>query len=199
MKRLACKAAWLALVVAIVTGARAQTPNKPAAKPVEKPTIATVLDRELGLVEREVVSAAEAMPEEKYSFVPSAGEFKGVRTFAEQVKHVAGANNQFFRTLLGEKPPADDNGPDALKTKPEIVKYLKDSYALGHRAIATITPENAVTPLEKASSPLFGTRLSLANAAVWHSFDHYGQMVVYLRLNGIIPPASRPRPAQGNG
>jgi len=167
--------------------------------PQEKPTIASVLDRQLSIVESEFVGAAEAMPEEKYSFAPTAGEFKGVRTFAEQVKHVATANHIFFGAILGEKPPAGgENGPDAIKTKDEILKYLRDSFALGHRAIATITAENVVTPVKNPPNPVLNTPLALASIGCWHSFDHYGQMVEYLRMNGIVPPASRPRPKPAN-
>lgn len=169
-------------------------------KPEEKPTIASVLDRQLSIVESEFVSAAEAMPEEKYSFAPAAGEFKGVRTFAEQVKHVAAANYLFFGAILGEKPPAEagEKGPDSVKTKDQIVKYLRDSFALGHRAIATITADNVVTPLKTPPNPMLNTPLALASIGCWHSFDHYGQMVEYLRMNGIVPPASRPRPKPAN-
>ncbi|MGH9774894.1 MAG: DinB family protein [Candidatus Acidiferrales bacterium] len=165
----------------LVAAVRAQS------APAAKPTIASVLDSQLSTVEREVVGAAEAMPEDKYSFAPTTGEFKGVRTFGEQVKHIAAANYRFFDTILGEKSPANESGPDALKTKAQIVQYLKDSFALGHRAIATITPENAAELLADGKS----TRLQYASMGCWHPMDHYGQMVEYLRMNGIIPPASR--------
>src|SRR5713101_740957 len=112
-------------------------------KPVPSPTIASVLDQQLSFVENDLISAAEAMPQEKYSFAPSAGEFKDVRTFALQVRHVAFANHLFFSTILGEKPPAGApsptpsgrNGPESIKSKEEIVQYLRESFALGHRAI----------------------------------------------------------------
>jgi uncharacterized damage-inducible protein DinB len=169
-------------------------PQQPK-EPEKKATIASVLDRQLSIVEHEFFSAAEAMPEEKYSFAPTNGEFKGVRTFAQQVKHVAAANYLFFSAILGEKPPeGDENGPASVKTKAEILKYLRESYAMGHRAFATITPENAVTPVEHPLSGPFNNRLAIASIACWHPFDHYGQMVEYLRMNGIIPPASRPQP-----
>jgi uncharacterized damage-inducible protein DinB len=154
-----------------------------------------------GIVEQEVVSAAEAMPEDKYSFAPTNGEFKGVRTFAEEVKHIAFANHLFFGPLMGETIDAKSieenaNGPVNLKTKAEIVQYLKDSFALGHRALSGITAENAVTPLAKPVFPFLSTRLAIASIGTWHPMDHYGQMVEYLRMNGIVPPASRARPAQ---
>jgi hypothetical protein len=141
------------------------------------------------------------MPEDKYSFAPTNGEFKGVRTFADQVKHIGFANHLFFGPLMSETIDAksieeNTNGPTALKTKAEIVQYLKDSFALGHRAISGITAENAVTPLPKPVFPFLSTRLAIASIGAWHPMDHYGQMVEYLRMNGIVPPASRPRPPQ---
>jgi len=163
------------------------------------PTVASVLNGMYGNVEQEVVSAAEAMPEDKYSFAPTNGEFKGVRTFAEQVKHIAAANHLFFGPLVGETIDTkhiEENGPASIKTKAEIVQYLKDSFALGHRAIATFTSENLVTPLDKPVFSFLATRLAIATLGCGHPFDHYGQMVEYLRMNGIIPPASRPRPQQ---
>jgi uncharacterized damage-inducible protein DinB len=165
------------------------------------PSFASILEGNYGAVEQEVVSAAEAMPEDKYSFAPTSGEFKGVRTFAEEVKHIAFANHLYFGPLLGETfdvehIEAEANGPESIKTKAEIVQYLKDSFALGHRAMSTFTAENLITPLPKPVFPFLSTRLAIADIATWHPMDHYGQMVEYLRMNGIVPPASRPRPAQ---
>ena len=167
----------------------------------QPPTVASVLNGVYGAVEQQVVSAAEAMPEDKYGFAPTNGEFKGVRTFAEEVKHIGFANHLFFGPLMGETIDVksleqNTNGPAELKTKAEIVQYLKDSFALGHKALATITTENEVTPLAKPVLPFLSTRLAIANIATFHPMDHYGQMVEYLRMNGIIPPASRPRPPQ---
>jgi uncharacterized damage-inducible protein DinB len=167
----------------------------------QPPTVTSVLNMLYGVVEEEVVSAAEAMPEDKYSFAPTNGEFKGVRTFAEQVKHIAFATHLYFGPLMGETIDANSfeenpNGPVALKTKAEIVQYLKDSFALGHRAISAITSENEVTPLPNPVTPYLSTRLAITIIASFHPKDHYGQMVEYLRMNGIVPPASRPRPPQ---
>lgn len=164
-------------------------------------TVTSVLSMLYGIVEQEVVSAAEAMPEGKYSFAPIDGEFEGVRTFAEQVKHIGFANHLYFGPLMGEAIDArsfeeNPNGPAALKTKADIVQYLKDSFALGHRAIAGITSQNGVTPLPKPVSPFLSTRLAIAVIGTFHPKDHYGQMVEYLRMNGIVPPATRRRPQQ---
>jgi uncharacterized damage-inducible protein DinB len=189
---------WITLmIVALLLPAvvAAQDQNKPQ----PAPTISSVLDNQVTILEHEFVPAAEAMPADKFNFAPSPslGEFKDSRTFAQQVSHVATANYSFAATIFGEKPPVNiegpnENGPASLKTKDEIVKYLKDSFAYVHKAIATITPENAVEPLTVSWGK--STRLAVASMTTWHGFDHYGQMAIYLRLNGIIPPASRPQP-----
>ncbi len=164
------------------------------AKPAEHRTLAQVLDSAVSSVESEFVSAADAMPEEKYSFVPTNGEFKGVRTFAEQVKHVAAVNYMVGAAILDEKPPVEpggENGPDMVKTKGDIMKFLKDSFAYVHKATATINEGNLLNPIKSPFGSGMTTRLGMSTLIVGHCFDHYGQMVEYLRLNGIIPPASR--------
>src|SRR3954469_23794647 len=108
----------------------------------QPPTVTSVLKMLYGVVEQEVVSAADAMPEDKYSFAPTNGEFKGVRTFAEQVKHVAAVNYVFGSAVLGEKPPVDtggESGPDSIKSKAEIMKFLKDSFVYLHKSLSSIT------------------------------------------------------------
>jgi hypothetical protein len=113
-----------------------------------------------------------------------------VRTFALQVKHVAASNYALWSPLTGDKFPENfmgGNGPEELKTKAEIMKFLKDSFALGHRAAATLTAQNMLQTTANGKS----LRLHLATFAVAHAFDHYGQMVEYLRMNRIVPPASR--------
>jgi uncharacterized damage-inducible protein DinB len=183
----------LALLLAgsIVT---AQAPAAPKV-PADKASItAQVLDRQLTNLEREFVSAAEAMPEDRFNFAPTGGEFKGVKTFAEQVRHVASANFMFSGGIAGEKPPVDlggENGPEALKTKTEIIKYLKDSFAYSHKAFGGINEGNATPSIPAPWGQGTTTRLGLATLTIAHGFDHYGQMAVYLRMNGIIPPASR--------
>ncbi len=185
----------IALALLLVGGlVAAQTPT-PKAVVDKAPTAGQVMDRSLTNFEHEFVPAAEALAEDKFGFAPTGGEFKGVKTFAEQVRHIASANYLFAAGIAGEKAPADlggDNGPEALKTKAEILKYLKDSFAYAHKAFAGITDANATTTIPTPWGKGTTTRLGLATLTVAHGFDHYGQMVVYLRLNGIIPPASRP-------
>ena len=143
--------------------------------------------------EGQFLGVAEAMPESKYDFVPSAGEFKGVRSFAEQVKHVACSNFAFFNEIEGKTPPehCEKGGPAAAKSKAELVKYLRDSFDYGDRVLATII--NAQNALVRVEGPYAGpnTRLGIAVAAVWHIADHYGQIVEYLRMNGIVPPSTQ--------
>ena len=134
------------------------------------------------------------MPEDEYSFAPTAGEFKGVRTFAQQVKHVAAVNYLVGAAILGGKPPIQlggESGPDSIKTKADIVKFLKDSFTYVHKAVGTINDGNLLNPVKSPFGEGMVTRLGLATLIVGHCFDHYGQMVEYLRMNGIIPPASR--------
>lgn len=164
-------------------------------KTSEAKTVAAALQRTWSMLESEFVSAADAMPAQRYSFAPTNGEFKGVRSFAQQVKHVACANFAFFKEIQGETPPPDclNGGPDQAKTKVELMKYLRDSFAYADQVIPTINTKNALDPV---SGPYGGssTRLGIAVLAVWHASDHYGQIVEYLRMNEIVPPASRGAP-----
>jgi uncharacterized damage-inducible protein DinB len=158
------------------------------------PGLAQVLNDWVSNAEKEIVSAAEAMPEEKYAFAPTDGEFKNVRTFAEQVKHLAAANYQLGARILGEPPPHgehNESAPDSVKSKQEIVEYVKGSFAILHRAVASIHENNLTDPISGTKGTWQRTRLGLAIDALAHSYDHYGQMVEYLRMNGIVPPASR--------
>ncbi len=136
--------------------------------------------------QKEVVSAAEAMPADKYNFAPTKGAFEGARTFAQQVTHIAASQYYLFEDF-GVKSNVDGNAIDKLTSKDDIVKALKDSYAFANQAIATITAQNAFDEIGAHKS----TRTGQVTHAFAHNDDHYGQMVVYLRMNGIVPPASR--------
>jgi len=150
----------------------------------------------LNTVEESVVSAAEAMPADKYGFAPRDGEFTGVRTFSRQVKHLAATNHILAAAALGQDPPADagdEMGPDALVTKPDIIIYLKSSFAALYKAVGAIGDDRVgvrsspISPLQAETE----TRSALIVEAMVHSYDHYGQMVEYLRMNGVVPPTSR--------
>jgi uncharacterized damage-inducible protein DinB len=186
--------------VAAATANAAAPQSSSSGTPSTPPTIASAIDREISIIEKEVVDAAEAMPEDKFDFSPeklniSGSDYKGVRTFGQQLKHVAASNYLIWSPITGEKAPDtvnDGKGPDSMTAKADIIKYLKDSFAFGHKAVATLNTSNLVQPIS-SSSGRPTTRLFLATFAAAHAFDHYGQMIEYLRMNGIVPPASRGR------
>jgi len=177
----------------------AQAPKAPAPAPATEPSVGAAMDGTYQWVPMQFIGAAEAMPEDKFDWAPSQGEFKGVKTFAQQVKHVSAVNFAMGAMILGEKPPAEvgdmEMGPDSLKTKADIVKYMKDSFAYARKAIQSITAQNGSRPIKNpfGQGPDF-TAIGMATLLAFHGMDHYGQMVEYLRMNGIVPPASRPRP-----
>lgn len=180
-------AQWPALAALALAAAPAL--GAPAANP--DPTAATV-GQSFAMLRGSFVALAEAMPAEQYGFKPTTGEFAGVRTFGEQVKHVACANVAFFNQIEKKDPPKAcwTGGPSIATSKDELVTYLRDSFDYAEAVLATMTAANALDPVE---GPYGGpsTRLGITTLAVWHASDHYGQLVVYLRLNGIVPPASR--------
>ena len=193
--------ALLLATAALSTMANAQAAASKPNVTAPPPTIASAIDVQVGILEREFVGAAEAMPDDKFNFAPgtlniNGSEYKDVKTFAEEVRHVAATNFLLWDAVTGDKPlieTKEDNGPPQLKTKAEIVKYLKDSFALGHKAAKSLTAESAVALVPSPFGQGQTTKLFCASFAVAHGFDHYGQMVEYLRMNGIIPPASRPQ------
>jgi uncharacterized damage-inducible protein DinB len=159
-------------------------------------TVAKAQDQMLSSLERELVPLAEAMPAAEYDFAPTAGEFKGVRTFSQQISHVATVLYTVSSAVLGEKCPIDpgkeENGPASLKGKDAVVKYLKDSFGYAHRASLTLTTSNLTDPIVAPFGPKIA-RIALVELLVSHSFDHFGQAVVYARMNGVVPPSSRGR------
>jgi len=162
-----------------------------SANAMAQETVGASMDASFAMIERSFVGLAEAMPAEGYAFRPMAGAVAGVRTFGEQVKHVACANVAFFNQIEGKTPPdgCETGGPSPARTKSELVTYLKESFAYARTVLATVTSANALDP---SGGPYGGPRskLGVATLAVWHASDHYGQLVVYARLNGVVPPAS---------
>ena len=157
-------------------------------------TAAESIGQSWSYLERTFIPLADAMPENKYECVPKQGEFKGARTFAQQVKHVACANFAFAKEIRGEQPPPDceNGGPYPAKTKTDLMKYLRESFQYAGGTFNSITPQNILDPVDgRYGGP--STRLGIAFVAVWHTSDHYGQLVEYVRMNGIVPPASRPQ------
>lgn len=204
MKKFALLLFVLGLVVTTFAQSALKADDKkpaPQAPPPARPlptSPAQVYHNQLRNLEKEFVDAAEAMPDDKFDFKPDPknGSFGESRSFKQQIGHVA-ANNFFFAAgLTGEKLDQTEkdreNGPASLTDKAATVKYLKDSFAAAHKSLDTITKDNLLEPVDLPGGGK-AVRMGLANIFLWHGFDHYGQMALYLRMNNIVPPASRPR------
>lgn len=156
-------------------------------------TVTESFDRSVCNAESALLRLAEIMPEGKYNFAPVNGEFKGVRTFAQMLKHVAVDQYVDAAALLKEKTPINQgvhmNGPDSIRTKPEILKFLQDGFTYMHKATRTVNQKNLMelVKFDEVEIP----RLSIVSAAISHPWDHYGQLIEYLRMNGIDPQAQR--------
>ena len=199
-----CRSRWMTVCATLALVANLGAARTQAQMGDDKPPVpvgqlmepSKALDEMLTMFEGEALGVAKAMPADKYSFAPSAADFtdkgvkfEGVRTFAGQVAHVAQANYYFFSTIADTKPDVDMRAIGKLTNKDECVKALADSFAFGHRALQTIKGSNAWTYYKGLDG--LHTRASVAAFAVAHGFDHYGQMVVYLRMNGVVPPGSK--------
>jgi hypothetical protein len=188
------KIAALLIGLSCASGAFAQR----GAAPPPPASVGAAIDREISLVERQIVAVVEAMPEDKFNFSPESldikgANFKGVYTFAGLVKHLAAANYFLWGGAGGDKIPASITGikgPESMTAKAEIVQLLKDSFVSGHHAAAALTPENS---LDMVAGPGGNKvpRVFALTFTIAHADDEYGQMVEYLRMNGIVPPASR--------
>ena len=186
----------LATLLIMFSIALSATPQNSASKKAPADDIAKSIAESvsgtLQFAEGNLIGVAEAMPEDKYSYIPAGGNFDGVRSFGEQVKHVACAQFAFFNEFEGKKPPDDceKGGHDPAKSKAELIKYLKDSFDYSNRVLAALTANNALDRVEgRYAGP--NTKLGISVIAVWHLTDHYGQLVEYLRLNGIVPPMTQ--------
>jgi hypothetical protein len=185
----------LALAGCCMTAAQAQmAEKKPTISPGTMIDPAKSFDGMLSAFEEEFMGAAKAFPAEKYDFAPTAAifaagqgaEYTDVNTFRATILHVAAANYSYASALSGIKPDVDVKGLANIKGKDKAIEALAASFAFSHKAFATLTMQNAFESVRGTQ-----TRASLAGGLVAHGFDHYGQMVEYLRMNGIIPPASR--------
>jgi uncharacterized damage-inducible protein DinB len=176
------------LLLTLAAAAQAPKPKE------EHHTVTELLNKNVSNMEREFIPAAEAMPEDKFGFAPTNGEFKGARTYAQQIKHVAAVNYELAAALLEQKPPVDigdESGPTSITSKADIIKYLKDSFEYVHKALDTVNESNLAGTVRSPFGEGKVSRLGLVMSVTSHAFDHYGQMAVYLRMNGIVPPASR--------
>ena len=194
------KTMMLSAALLLGTGcAVAQGPmeHKPAVNVGAPMEPAPALDAMLSLFEQEVTGVVKAMPADKFDFAPSAAtfaagspaKFSGVRTFGQEVTHLISGNYYFYSQVSGTKPDVDMASLKNLKSKDEMVAALEASFAFAHKAVATITPANAFLTIQGADG--MHTRTTLAAFAVAHGFDHYGQLVEYLRMNGGVPPGSK--------
>jgi uncharacterized damage-inducible protein DinB len=188
MRNLICVVALLVCVCMLPATAPAQKPAEPAVKPAASPSQAVL--EQWNDIGRKLIAMAEDFPEDKYDFKPTPAQ----RTFAEQLLHAAGVNYFFTNVVLGEKPPATENPPRSqYKSKADVAAYVKKSFADGAAAIKKRgdkgMSELVVDPYAKQY-----TRISdFAYGFVEHSAEHYGQLVVYYRLSGLVPPESRPK------
>ena len=179
------------LAIALLTfaySAHAQDAMKKdaAVKPAD-PESKVVLDswNEIG---RKLTTMAEEFPENKYDFKPTPAE----RSFAEQLLHAAGSCYYFTNPAMGKKPPAgEDPKRDQYKSKADIVAFVKKSFADGAAAIQSKGDQGLMT--EVVYFPQQKSRvIDIAYGIIEHNGEHYGQLVVYYRLAGLVPPESRP-------
>jgi hypothetical protein len=156
--------------------------------------VAAMYLHDMDLVENDVLSLAQAMPAGKYNFAPKDGNFEDVRTFGDQVKHLATMIYMTAAISLKEKSPYGpgkaNNGPDDVRTKDEIIAYLKGSFAYARKAMNALTEANHLDPVPTYFGPM--PRAGVISGVTYHSFNHYGQMVVYARMAGVVPPTSVP-------
>ena len=195
------KMKWVIVFIACLSSARVlagqQVVEGKGAAPLDAEREKRALQSLSTIVEKEIISAVDAMPADKFGFTPTDGEFKGVRTFGQMVKHLSATNNILAAAALGEEPPADagdELGPENVRTKAEILMYLRSSFVHLDKSIDAIGQTNIpvhaspISPLKRNEV----TRSALIVESLVHAFDHYGQIVEYLRMNGVVPPASRP-------
>jgi len=180
--------ALLAVALAIPAHAQDAMKKNAAPKPPDSPSKAVVDSwNDIG---RKLIAMAEDFPEDKYDFKPTPAQ----RSFAEQLLHAGGVNYYFINPLTGKKPPADeDMKRDQYKTKADIVAMVKKSFADGASAI-TGKGDKGLSDL--VVDP-FGNQqvrvIDYAYGFIEHCGEHYGQLVVYYRLAGLVPPESRPK------
>jgi len=133
-----------------------------------------------------VVRTAEIVPEDKYDFKPT----PEVRSFRDLFIHIIEENYFFMGVVTGERTQPPGN----LRTKAEIVKALNDSYDYGAKALASLNDQKALEMIQRGQRQV--PRWSFALGNLVDNMDHYGNLVVYMRLNGIVPPSSQPRQPQ---
>ena len=183
MNRLFVRTATLALTGLLSIPLMAQ---KPAKKPALSPSQAVLASwNDIG---RKLIAMAEDFPEDKYDFKPVPVQ----RSFAEQLLHVAGSNDLFTAVAKGQKP-ADDESRAHYPTKAAVVAYLKKSFTDGAAVIQAKGDRGMAQTAVDAESGQTLPLSDLAYGLIEHSAEHYGQLVVYYRIAGLVPPESRPK------
>jgi len=169
--------------------AHAQDAKKEAAvKPADSPSQAVLAAwNDIG---RKLIAMAEDFPEDKYDFKPTPAQ----RSFAEQLLHAAGANYFFTDPVLGQKPPAgEDPKRDQYKTKADVVAFVKKAFADGAAAIKTKGDKGLSDLVVDSFEHKQYRVIDYAYGFIEHSGEHYGQLAVYYRGAGLVPPESRPK------
>jgi len=189
MKRIPFLAAALVAAAFALPVHAQDTMKKDAAVKPADPELKVVLDswNDIG---RKLIAMAEDFPEDKYDYKPTPAQ----RSFAEQLLHAAWANYLFINPVMGQKPPAaEDPKRDQYKTKADIVAFVKKSFADGAAAIQSKGEKGLAVEIENYFPNQKVRVLDIANGIIEHSGEHYGQLVVYYRLAGLVPPESRPK------
>ncbi|GAC1651921.1 MAG: hypothetical protein NVS9B15_12320 [Acidobacteriaceae bacterium] len=183
--------------VAIAQGGDAKkADDKPAAPPqiavgstVEP---AMVYERGVSGLEKEFMSLAEAIPADKWDYVPTQGDHKGVQSLGDMMRHVAQANMMYYGAVIGQRPSQDDMKKwDEVKGKDAVLAMLKQSFQMGHQAAASMTAQNAFQAVQAPFGSNGASRVGLITQGIAHGFDHYGHLTEYARDLGIVPPSSR--------
>jgi len=150
-----------------------------------------VFESQLTEVEQEVMGLVRTMPAERYAFAPKDGAFRKVRSFGVQARHIGFCLNEVAVALLGEPmlPHPDQEGPQDITSKEDVLRYLAAAFEHAHRALGTLTDENLLQQIaDPYAEKRYTNRLNAATIFLSHTWDHYGQMVEYLRMNGLTPP-----------
>ncbi|MBZ5682385.1 MAG: DinB family protein [Acidobacteriia bacterium] len=178
----------VATVMSFPASAQDAAKKDAAVKPAASPSQA-VLDA-WNDVARKLIAMAEDFPEDKYDFKPTPAQ----RSFAEQLLHAAGANYYFTNLAMGQKPPAEEDAKrDQYKTKADVVAFVKKSMADGAAAIKAKGDKGMSELLVDPFSHQQVRVSELAYGFIEHNGEHYGQLAVYYRIAGLVPPESRPK------
>ena len=187
MKRFTVLAATLVAACSIALPLRAQETKKEPPKPAPSPSEAVL--EQWNDIGRKLIAMAEDFPEDKYSYKPAPES----RTFAAMLLHVGGAMYYFTDFAIGQKPRyPDDPKDDNLKSKTQIVAFMKKCVADGADEIKK-KGDAGLKEAVNDGGPHLDRLYDLAYGLIEHSGEHYGQLVVYYRINGMVPPESRPK------